>query len=534
MHRPVVGGVHGMVAAGHPLPAFAGLAVLREGGNAVDAMVATNAVLAVTQPNLCGIGGDLFALFYDAKRREVTYLNGSGRSAAATSIGAVRERGHVTMPVHGALTVNVPGCVDAWAAALQRYGTKPLGELLQPAIEYAESGFPISHKLSASIQGGLTLYKDFPSWAANFAPDGRAPAPGTLYRQPALADSLRRIAERGREGYYRGEQAQRLVAGLRKHGSLLSEEDFALHQAEWMEPVRTSYRGQTIYNTGPNSQGLTTLLALNILEGYDLAGAGFQSPRALHLAVEAVKIAYGARDRYITDPDFSTIPVAELLSAGWAEEARRQIDPDRAGAPVSPDAHDVTRGDTTYFSVADGEGNLVSCIESNYMGFGSGVVVDGISFQNRGAYFSLDASHVNRLESRKRTMHTLMASLVLSGDRPRFVFGSMGGDAQAQINVQGLSHLIDFGRNIQDAIEDPRFVFGRPRGGGPGSERLHLEPRYPAGTIEALASMGHQVEITAPWNHMQGHAQGIALGNESPTPLLGGADPRGDGYAAGW
>lgn len=534
MHRPVVGGVNGMVAAGHPLPAFTGAAVLRDGGNAIDAMVATNAVLAVTQPNLCGIGGDLFALFYDAKRREVTYLNGSGRCAAAMSIEAVRGRGHATMPVLGALTVNVPGCVDAWEAALDRYGTKPLRELLLPAIEYAERGFPISHKLSAAIERGLTFYKDHSTWAANFAPDGRAPAPGTMYRQPALAESLRRIAERGREGYYRGEQAARLVAGLRAQGSLLTEEDFALHQAEWMEPVRTTYRGRTVYNTAPNSQGLTTLLGLNILEGYDIAGAGFQSPRALHLAIEASKIAYNARDRYITDPDFATIPVEVLLSDAWAAEARRQIDPDRAGAPVSPDAHDVTRGDTTYFSVADGEGNLVSCIESNYMGFGAAVVVDGISFQNRGAGFSLDPGHVNRIEPRKRTMHTLMATLVFEGDRPRLVFGSMGGDGQAQINLQVLSHVIDFDRNIQDAIEDPRFIFGRPRGGGPGSERLHLEPRFPDGVIEALAGMGHQVELTEPWNHMQGHAQGILLGRDTPTPLLGGADPRGDGYAAGW
>lgn len=534
MHRPVVGGVNGMVAAGHPLAAFTGAAVLREGGNAVDAMVATNAVLAVTQPNLCGIGGDLFALFYDAKRREVTYLNGSGRSAAAMSIEAVRERGHATMPVLGALTVNVPGCVDAWAAALARYGTKPLRELLQPAIEYAERGFPISHKLSVALGRGLALYAEHPTWAANFVPTGQPPAPGTIYRQPRLAESLRWIAERGREGYYRGEQAARLVAGLRAQGSLLTEEDFALHQAEWMEPVRTTYRGRTVYNTAPNSQGLTTLLGLNILQGYDIPGAGFQSPRAVHLAIEASKIAYHARDRYITDPDFSAIPVAELLSDGWAAAARRQIDPDRAGAPVSPAAHDVTRGDTTYFSVADGEGNLVSCIESNYMGFGSGVVVDGISFQNRGASFSLDPAHVNRIESRKRTMHTLMASLVFDGDRPTLVFGSMGGDGQAQINLQVLSHIIDFERNIQDAIEDPRFIFGRPRGGGAGSERLYLESRFPAEVVEELTSLGHRVEITEPWNHMQGHAQGIALGNEQPTPLLGGADPRGDGYAAGW
>lgn len=534
MHRPVVGGTRGMVAAGHPLPAFAGLRVLQEGGNAVDAMVATNAVLAVTQPNLCGIGGDLFALFYDARRREVTYLNGSGRCAATASVERLRGLGHAAMPVHGPLTVTVPGCVDAWEAALERYGTKPLRELLQPAIDYAERGFPISHKLSASIQAGLTLYREHPSWAANFAPAGRAPAPGSIYRQPALAETLHRIAEGGREAYYRGELARRLVAGIRAAGGLLDEEDFACHQAEWLAPLRTDYRGHTVYTTAPNSQGLTTLLALNILQGYDLAGAGFQSPRALHLAIEAVKLAYAARDRFITDPDFSDIPVAALLDPAWADQARRRIDPDRAGAPVSPDPHDVTRGDTTYFAVADGDGNLVSCIESNYMGFGSGVVVDGVGFQNRGAYFSLDPNHVNRLEPRKRTMHTLMASLIFQGERPWLVFGSMGGDAQAQINLQAITHLVDFERNIQDAIEDPRFVFGRPRGGGPGSERLHLEPRYPDGVIAALRDLGHAVEVTAPWNSMMGHAQGIVLGAEQPVALLGGADPRGDGYAAGW
>lgn len=534
MHRPVVAGTQGMVATGHPLPAFAGLRVLQAGGNAVDAMVATNAVLAVTQPNLCGIGGDLFALFYDAKQREVTYLNGSGRSAATATIARIRELGHTTMPARGALAITVPGCVDAWEHALARYGTKPLHELLAPAIEYAERGFPISHKLSASIATGLRVYTDQPSWATNFAPDGRPPQPGSLYRQPALAETLRQIAARGREGYYRGELAQRLVAGIRAAGGLLDEEDFALHQAEWMAPVRTTYRGHTVYNTAPNSQGLTALLALKILDGFDLPDAGFQSPHTLHLAIEAVKIAYAARDRYLTDPDFAAIPVDELLNDAWAVEARRRIALDRARPPATPDAHDVTRGDTTYFAVADREGNLVSCIESNYMGFGSGVVVDGVAFQNRGAYFSLDPNHVNRLEPRKRTMHTLMASLVcrVRDDRPRLVFGSMGGDAQAQINVQAISNVLDFDRNIQDAIEDPRFVYGQ----GPGNDgaRLHLEPRYPASTVEALQRLGHAVTLTDPWNPLMGHAQGIIIGPGDPPALLGGADPRGDGYAAGW
>lgn len=531
MHRPVVGGTGGMVAAGHPLPAFAGLRVLQEGGNAVDAMVATNAVLAVTQPNLCGIGGDLFALFYDAKKGEVTYLNGSGRSAAAATIARLHELGHRDMPALGPLAITVPGCVDAWEQSLARYGTRPLAELLAPAIEYAERGFPISHKLSAAIAAGLTRYAGQPGWAANFAADGRAPEPGGIYRQPALAATLRRIAAGGREEYYRGELARRLVAGIRAAGGLLDEDDFARHAAQWLAPLQTAYRGYTVYNTAPNSQGLTTLLALNILRGFDLAGAGFRSPRALHLMIEAARIAYAARDRHITDPDFAAIPVDALLGDGWAEEARRRIDPDRAMAPAAPDAHDVSRGDTTYFAVADGAGNLVSCIESNYMGFGSGVVVDGVGFQNRGAYFSLDPDHVNRLEPRKRTMHTLMASLAFRDGRPRLVFGSMGGDAQAQINLQGLAHVLDFDRNIQDALEDPRFVWGQAAGGTP---TLHLEPRYPDGTIEALRAMGHPVEVTAPWNPMMGHAQGIIIGPDDPPALLGGADPRGDGYAAGW
>ncbi len=532
MHRPVVGGTHGMVAAGHPLPAFAGLRVLQEGGNAVDAMVATNTVLAVTQPSLCGIGGDLFALFYDAKTREVTYFNGSGRSAAAMTIARVRGLDHAAMPELGPLTVNVPGCIDAWEQALARYGTRPMRELLAPAIDYAERGFPISHKLSGAIAAGLTRYADQPGWAANFAPGGRAPEPGSIYRQPALAETLRRIAEGGADEYYRGELGRRLVAGIRAVGGLLDEEDFARHRGDWMAPIQTDYRGYTVYNTAPNSQGLATLLALNILRGFDLAGAGFQSPRALHLAVEAAKIAYAARDRHITDPAFHDIPTRELLSDAWADEARRRIDPDRASAPPPPDPHDVTRGDTTYFAVADGAGNLVSCIESNYMGFGSGVVVDGVAFQNRGAYFSLDPQHPNRLEGRKRTMHTLMASLAFRDGRPRLVFGAMGGDAQAQINLQGITHVIDFGRNMQDAIEDPRFVFGRPRGGG--TPVLHLEPRYPDGVIEALRDLGHPVEVTAPWNPLMGHAQGIIIGPDDPPALLGGGDPRGDGYAAGW
>src|SRR5579859_4622382 len=304
LHRSVAVGTHGMVASGHPLASEAGIAVMHRGGNAVDAAIATNGVLAVTQPNLCGIGGDLFYLIYEAATGVVHGYNGSGRSAHAATREAIRSRGHMTMPAHGPLPINVPGCVEAWDAALARFGTMPLGALLAPAIDYADRGFPISHLLVRSLETGQRVYREQPSWFANFTPSGSIPQPGERWRQPALASSLQEIAEGGRTAYYEGDLGRRLVAGIRGEGGLLTERDFAEHRGNWVEPLSTTYRGYTVYETAPNSQGAAALMMLNVLDEIELPSMGWGTPTYLHAMIEAKQLAFADRDRAITDPDF--------------------------------------------------------------------------------------------------------------------------------------------------------------------------------------------------------------------------------------
>lgn len=535
MYRSVAVGTHGMVASAHPLASETGIHVLRTGGNAFDAAIAVNAVLAVTQPHMCGIGGDIFLLLYEAAGRTIHSYNGSGRSAQAADSRVLQQRGLSRMPYHGPLPITVPGCVDGWRAMHARFGSRSLRTLLEAAIDYATNGHPLSHGLASALRDGRRTFASRSDWQAAFLPTGELPAAGTRYRLPELGATLQSLASDGFAAFYEGALAARLVAsaraemGSRDSGYLLSEDDLATHQGEWVEPVSTTYREYMVYETAPNSQGVAALIALDLSEGFDLRAMGIGSADYLHTLVEAKQLAFAERNRYLTDPAFSPFP-SSVLTKAYADELRRLIRPDVARAAVVTGSMG-SQGDTTYFAVADEAGNLVSCIQSLYTSFGSGVVVDGVVFQNRGAYFSLADDHVNRLEPRKRTAHTLMASLVLRDGRPHLVFGSMGGDGQPQTHVQVMSNIFDFGMNIQDAIEAPRWMSGRPSGSNE-PERLHVEDRVRADVLDELRKRGHDVRVEPAFTGIMGHAQGIMLGDQGE--LLGGADPRGDGAAIGF
>jgi gamma-glutamyltranspeptidase/glutathione hydrolase len=521
-----------MVASAHPLASQAGVDILKNGGNAFDAAVATNAVLNVTQPHMCGMGGDVFYLLYEAKEKQVRFLNGSGRSAHNANREYYTSKGFDKIPLRGPLSaLNVPGCVDGWDQMLKRYGTKNFRELLTAAIDYCENGFPVSHQVSEWTRCHEDLLAQYPSSAKIWLPGGRGPKPGEVILQKDLCRTFRQIADGGRDAFYKGEVAERFVNFFSQQGSPLTLKDFANHHSDWGEPVSSSYRSYTVYETAPNTQGIVTNMMLNILEGYDLACMGHNSAEYLHNMVEAKKLAFADRDYYISDPEHVEIPVERLLSKKYAAQRRALIDP----STVSTDAATGgARGDTTYFAIVDAEGNIVSCIQSLYFLFGSGVIAEGTGMfvQNRGAYFQLDGNHVNRLEPHKRTMHTLMASLTTTNDKPYLVFGTMGGDGQPQTHAAVLSNILDFGMNIQEAIEAPRWIHGNVCIGEPKTQ-FNLENRIDVGVISALRALGHDVNLMEDWTWNVGHAQGILIDQETGV-LHGGADPRGDGYAIGW
>jgi gamma-glutamyltranspeptidase/glutathione hydrolase len=521
-----------MVASGNALASMTGLRVMLAGGNAVDATIATNAVLHVTSPFVCGMGGDLFALVFEASSGKVYGFNGSGRSAAAISAEYVRGLGHERMPRRGGLTVTVPGCVDAWSQLHERFGTRPWPDLLQPAIEYAHDGHPVGPDAARSFAAGLRTYADYPSWLRTFAPGGGTPAAGSILRQPELAASLERVASEGRDGLYRGDLARRIVEEVQAGGGVLTEEDLAQHRGEWADPVATTYRGNTVYSTAPNSQGITLLIALNLLDEVDLRQSGAGSPQTLAYIIEAAKLAYADRDRYVTDPAFAQIPTGWLLSKDRLRGALA------LGKQVAPPSLS-TAGDTMTFSVVDQAGNAVCCIQSNYGGFGSGLAVGGFGLQNRGAYFSLEEGHVNRLEPLKRTMHTLIATMVMAADRPWILLSSVGGDVQPQTQLQVLTNVIDYGMTIQDAIEAPRFVMGGQTTEDHSLDPLRLETRFDTSMIEELRRMGYEpVEPSSlpgrpGWSGGFGYAQAIEI-DPSTGVRFGGADPRWDAYAIGF
>lgn len=522
--RPTVMSPHGMVAAAHPLAAEAGVHVMRQGGNAVDAAIAVNAVLNVTQPHMCGLGGDLFALIYDANIQKLTALNGSGRSPYAATRDYFAQHGLDRIPTDGLIAANVPGCLDAWVEMLERYGTLSLETLLEPAIDYAENGFPVTHKLSTSIAGSAKRLNRYPISAAVMLPDGKPPKPGQMLRQTDLARTFRLIAKDGREAFYRGPIAEEISHFCQENDGLLSMEDFKDHHSDWVEPISTTYRGYQVANHPPNSQGLALLMQLNLVEGFDLKALGHLTPEYLHMLIEAKKLAFADRDYYNTDPEWESIPIDKLLSKDYAEKRRALIE--HSSAADARVYGDPTAGDTTYFCVVDAEGNAVSLIQSLFHGFGCGVVAGntGLFIQNRMAYFSLAQSHANRLEPHKRTAHTLNPAMILKDDKPYIVLGTMGGDGQTQTLLQLISAMLDFGLHPQAAMELPRWRNDN------GKEVL-MEARFSEEICAGLENKGHEIRRVENWSNGMGHSHIIAIKQNA---LMGAADPRGDGAAIGY
>jgi gamma-glutamyltranspeptidase/glutathione hydrolase len=524
----------GMAATSQPLATAAAIRVLQEGGNAIDAAIAANAVLGVVEPMSCGLGGDLFAIVWDAPHQKLYGLNASGRAPYAATRDEFARRRLDEIPAHGPLSWSVPGCVDGWETLRKRFGSRPLAELLAPAIAYAEEGFPVSEIIADDWQAAAAELARVPSSAACLLPGGSAPATGTIFRNPDLARSLRAVADGGRDAFYRGAIARAIVAYSEQAGGLFALRDFEDHTSTWVDPVSTNYRGYDVWELPPNGQGIAVLQMLNLLEPYDLARMGPQSAEALHLMIEAKKLAYEDRATFYADPDFGAVPVARLISKDYAAERRRLIDPARANtrpAPGSP-----AGADTIYLTVVDKDFNAVSLIQSNFSGFGSYHVpgILGFPLQNRGCLFALDARHANRLEPHKRPFHTIIPGFVTRDGKPWLSFGLMGGDMQAQGHVQVLSNLIDFNMDVQEAGDAPRFRhFGSSEPTGSRAEdggTVVLESEIGAEVRRALRAKGHRI---AEARGGYGGYQAIRIDTEHGV-LIGGSEPRKDGAAMGY
>jgi gamma-glutamyltranspeptidase len=525
-HRPVALGRGGIVASAHPLATLAGIELLRAGATAADVAVAVNAVLSVTQPYCCGVGGDFFCLYYEAATGRVHFLNGAGRSGSRAGLDELTRRGLSNLPAVGPATVSVPGCVRAWAMLLERFGTRTLGELLAPAIHYAEHGFPCTQLVSQAA-GEMAARFDDGEWHRIFLPGGRPPALGELLVQTDLARTLRDLAGAGPDLFYRGRIAQAIAQRLERDG-FLSHDDLAGHRGEWGEAISTTYRGVTVYETPPPTQGLATLLGLNLLEGFSLARHPLHSVEHLHLLLEMTKLAYADRDRWIGDPVHARVPVAALLAKPYAEGRRRAFDAKKAlsYAAGHPD------GDTTGFVVADGRGNVMSVIQSLFNPFGSGVVPPGtgVVLHNRGRHFSPDPAHPSAFAPGKQPFHTLIAAIVVRSEQPLAALATMGGNGQAMFHLQILTNFLDYGLDPQEAIERPRFLIGAFLPDEP-SDTTRIESRVSPRVLAALGRRGHRLRVEGEFLHRAGHAHAIAIRDGT---LMGGADPRGDGVALGF
>jgi gamma-glutamyltranspeptidase/glutathione hydrolase len=532
--RSAVMGRQGMAATSQPLATATAIRVLQEGGNAVDAAIAANAVLGVVEPMSCGIGGDLFAIVWDAKTKRLYGLNASGRAPAAATIDLFRARRLDAIPTHGPLSWTVPGCVDGWDELRKRFGTKPWPELLAPAIGYAETGFPVSEIIAADWAGAEEGLEEIPTSAACYLPGGHAPAKGSVFRNPGLARSLSAIARNGRDAFYRGPLADAIVRYSQSVGGLFAPADFAGHTSNFIDPVSTNYRGYDVWELPPNGQGIAALQMLNLLEAFDLKSMGPHSAEALHLMIEAKKIAYEDRAKYYADPDFVRLPIATLISKPYAARRRRELNPDRAN--LSPAAGDPMQADTIYMTVVDKDFNCVSLIQSNFHGFGSRHVPGELGFviQNRGSQFALDPGHLNRLEPRKRPFQTIIPGFVTKNGQPWLSFGLMGGDMQPQGHVQVICNMIDFGMDVQEAGDAPRFRHfgsseptGQPAKDG---QSVALESRITADVRRRLKAKGHRLD-DSPGGF--GGYQAIRIDLEHGV-LIGGSDPRKDGCAMGY
>ncbi len=534
--RSVVYGANGMVATSQPLAAQAGIDILKKGGNAVDAAIAVNATLGLMEPTGSGIGGDLFAIVWDAESGKLYGLNASGPASRSVSLEAVRKQGYDRMPAVGGLPVTVPGCVGGWSALHDRFGKLPMAEILAPAIDYAEKGFPLSEVIAYYWGRGVRSLKGFDEFQRVYAPDGHAPVEGERFRNPDLARTLSRIAREGTDAFYTGEVAESIVAVVRENGGFMDLADLKGYEPEWVEPLSVNYRGYDVWELPPNGQGIAALQMLQMLQQLDLRAMGHNSAAYLHTLIEVKKIVYEDRARYYADPRFANVDLQRLLSADYAKDRLRLFNDEKAARKQPAGDGILEEGDTVYMTVADSKGNMVSLIQSNYMGFGSGLVPAGKGFtlQDRGALFGLEKGHPNALAPGKRPFHTIIPAFVTKNGKPVFSFGVMGGSMQPQGHVQVLCNILDFGMNIQEAGDAPRFRHGgssQPSGGHmKDGGVVYLESGIPAEVHRELMKRGH---------HLAGTVGGFGgyqgIWRDPVTGILAGAtESRKDGCAIGF
>ncbi len=528
---------NGMAATSQPLATQVALDILKKGGSAVDAAIAANAMLGLVEPASCGIGGDVFASVWSAEENKLYGLNGSGRAPQSLTIDHFMEKGVKYVPFYGPLPVSVPGCVDGWFRLHEKFGRLSMAELLQPAIKYGREGFPVSEVIAfemASNYGGL---KDQPGFAKTYMPNGRPPKKGEVFKNQDLANTYELIGREGRDAFYKGSIAKTIDSYMKKHDGFLSYQDLVDHTSNWVEPVSVNYRGYDVWELPPNGQGTAALQMLNILEGYDISQMGFGSAEYLHVLTEAKKLAYEDRAKFYADPDFSTIPLATLLSKEYATGRRNLIQPDKASNTYPAGDMEIETGNTTYLTVADKEGNMVSFIQSIYSEFASGMVPDGLGFvlQNRGQMFNVqDKTHANALEPGKRPFHTIIPAFITKDGQPWVSFGLMGGAVQPQGHAQIVVNIVDFGMNLQEAGDAPRM---RHRGSSqPTGSRmtnggtLYLESGFAPETLRELRKKGHRIGFGV---GMFGGYQAIGVDLENKV-YSGASESRKDGQAAGY
>jgi gamma-glutamyltranspeptidase len=534
--RPPTLAPRGMVTCPHSLASQAGIDVLRAGGSAIDAAIAASATLAVIYPHMTGVGGDAFWLIYDAKADAVRHLNGGGKAARSADLQWFTDRGLSEIPYRGAIpaTLTVPGSVASWCEARRTYGKVPLERCLEAAIDYAEHGFPVTERLASWISLTSEDLQRSPEAAAIFLATGAQPKPGTVLKNPDLARTLQALASSGAAGFYEGEIADELTHFARTNDGFFDREDLRNQNAEWSDPISVTYRDVTIFETPAPTQGFTVLQMLKLLEPYELSKRPFLGPDHVHLMVQAKQLAYHDRDRWLADPRFVDVPIEQLLSDRYLAKRRELIDLDRAIPWDQVPSYGSLAGDTIYIAAIDQEGNAASLIQSLYWGFGSAVVAGrtGVVLQNRAAYFSLSPSSLNKLEPGKIPLHTLIASLAFRNRKLWAILGCMGADGQPQIHLQTYLSVLDYGRNIQEALETPRFLSGR-FALGEARDTLHIEARFPEQTISELARRGHPIDRWGDWNELAGHAHGILIAPKGGV-RAGGSDPRSDGAAIGY
>lgn len=527
---------HGMAATSQPLATQVALDILKKGGTAVDAAIAANAVLGLMEPTGSGIGGDIFAIIWDAKTQKLYGLNGSGRSPADLTLETFKKDNLKFIPQLGPLPVSVPGCVDGWFEMHKKFGKLNMQTVLKPAIAYARNGFPVSELIAYYLERNVNILQKYPNIKLVYAPNGKTPAKGELFKNPALANTLEKIAKGGRDAFYKGDIAKKIDAFMKEQGGYLSYKDLENHHSEWIEPVSTNYRGYDVWELPPNGQGIATLQMLNILEGYDLGKTGFGSKEHVHCFVEAKKVVFEDRAKFYADPEFNKIPVQSLISKSYADTRRKLIDPVHAGKKYDAGNPALKEGDTIYMTVADSAGNMVSLIQSNYRGMGSGMCPDGLGFilQDRGEMFTLEEGQVNTYAPNKRPFHTIIPAFVTKDGKPFLSFGVMGGSFQPLGHVQILMNIIDFGMNIQEAGDAPRIDHmgsSEPTGEKmTDSGQLLLESGFPYETIRELMKMGHKVGFAM---GTYGGYQAIRYDAVNKV-YYGASESRKDGQAAGY